>query len=98
MLSFEKPDGGARGGEKKEKPEGCTTVFIGNLSWSIDEVRYLAISGCFGAQPHTSILRHTHGSLPYINFSRGQHNCMSLSAFYREDFYEPLCRDFTRSE
>lgn len=37
MLSFEKPDH-ARNGEPKPKPEGCTTVFIGNLSWSIDEV------------------------------------------------------------
>lgn len=38
MMSFEKPDH-ARNGEQKPKPEGCTTVFIGNLSWSIDEVR-----------------------------------------------------------
>lgn len=38
MMSFEKPDH-ARNGEVKPKPEGCTTVFIGNLSWSIDEVR-----------------------------------------------------------
>lgn len=38
MMSFEKPNH-ARSGEAKVKPEGCTTVFIGNLSWSIDEVR-----------------------------------------------------------
>lgn len=38
MMSFEKPEH-ARNGEQKPKPEGCTTVFIGNLSWSIDEVR-----------------------------------------------------------
>lgn len=38
MLSFERP-GNSRNGEAKPKPEGCTTVFIGNLSWSIDEVR-----------------------------------------------------------
>ncbi|CAN0096669.1 unnamed protein product, partial [Ectocarpus sp. 8 AP-2014] len=36
MMSFEKPDH-ARNGEPKAKPAGCTTVFIGNLSWSIDE-------------------------------------------------------------
>lgn len=39
MMSFEKPAGSnARNGEAKVKPEGCTTVFIGNLSWSIGEV------------------------------------------------------------
>lgn len=42
MMSFEKPDH-ARGGEPKPKPEGCTTVFIGNLSWSIDEVCLLRV-------------------------------------------------------
>lgn len=42
MMSFEKPDH-ARSGEQKPKPEGCTTVFIGNLSWSIDEVRAVFI-------------------------------------------------------
>lgn len=41
MMSFEKPNH-ARAGEPKVKPEGCTTVFIGNLSWSIDEVRRTA--------------------------------------------------------
>lgn len=44
MMSFEKPDH-ARNGEPKVKPVGCTTVFIGNLSWSVDEVRVLF---CFG--------------------------------------------------
>lgn len=46
MLSFEKPEGGARNGEKKEKPEGCTTVFIGNLSWSIEEVCQCSQCAC----------------------------------------------------
>lgn len=36
MASDAPPDRGS--GPSKPKPEGCTTVFIGNLSWSIDEV------------------------------------------------------------
>lgn len=48
MMSFEKPAGSARSGEAKPKPEGCTTVFIGNLSWSIDEVRCTAVRRTLG--------------------------------------------------
>jgi len=29
--------GGGRGGSVSEKPEGCTTVFLGNLSFDIDD-------------------------------------------------------------
>ncbi len=32
-----KPGQAAGGRAPSEKPEGCTSVFIGNLSWNIDE-------------------------------------------------------------
>jgi len=40
FLSYPKEErGGAKGGSKgpTEKPEGCTTVFIGNLSYQVTE-------------------------------------------------------------
>ena len=49
-LAAEKPGGGGPGGPGggsytfSEKEEGCRTVFLGNLSWSV-EVHLLVIIG-----------------------------------------------------
>lgn len=83
MMSFEKPGGGARGVEKKEKPEGCTTIFIGNLSWSIDEVKtrdFFCYLGKLGLTPCDGrILRVIGFSSP--NFPEVFFSVMSLLFF-----------------
>ena len=67
MMSFEKPNH-ARAGEPKVKPEGCTTVFIGNLSWSIDEVRMVGRkSGGEGRWTGTVQYRAPHEISPSID-------------------------------
>lgn len=47
LMAIDKPARPAYNAESKPKPEGCTTVFIGNLSWNIDEVRSSIFASCY---------------------------------------------------
>ncbi len=75
---FDKPDRRSMGGESGPKPEGCDTVFVGNLPWDVEEENMREI---FAAA----------GEISSVRFAMGEDG--AFRGFGHVSFFDGNCVD-----